>query len=354
MNKCFLILVIFFSSNFSHTQGPNEVGGMVRDAVKKMDEGKFDESLEILAEAKKIEPSNYDVNYEIGYANYALKRYSDVIKIMKKLLKHERLTFHVYQLMGNSYDLMGKPENALKTYDNGLEIFPNSGSLYLEKGNIYWMQKEYGKALAEYEMGIQKEPTFSSNYFRASILYASGSQEMYAMIYGEIFMNIERSSKRTKETGERLYKIYKTEIKIKSAAEFSVSFCNATMEVSADEFSMPFCMIYEPTLILALTGQTEISLESLNTIRENFINIYYSSEHNKKYPIVLFDYHKKIQDAGHFEAYNYWILKAGDEEEYAKWKSDPENGIKWDAFIDWFIENPMEVNAENAFHAAEH
>ena len=114
-----------------------------------------------------------------------------------------------------------------------------------------------------------------------------------------------------------------------------------------DGFKLPFCMVYEPTLILSVIDVKKINPTTLTGIRSKFIDNYYSSEHNKKYPNMLFDYQKKILEAGHFEAYNHWIMMKGDPEDYDAWLDN--NQDKMDRFVDWFMENPIPVSKTNHF-----
>ncbi len=43
---------------------------------------------------------------------------------------------------------------------------------------------------------------------------------------------------------------------------------------------------------------------------------------------------KEILDAGHYEAYNHWLLLKGDEDAFSKWQSANED--KWDKFVEWY------------------
>ena len=160
------------------------------EAIKHMDNGKIDESILLLEEAQKLDPNRIDYPYEIAYALYSREDYKGAIKILEKIKNHKDVLDRLYQLLGNSYDFLGNSDKAFEVYDEGLKIFPNSGMIYLEKGNVYWSKKEYKKALSFYEKGIQVDPKFPSNYYRAARIYCSSSEEIWGIIYGEIFMNL--------------------------------------------------------------------------------------------------------------------------------------------------------------------
>lgn len=329
-----------------------------REAIKLEDEGKYDEAIKLLEEAQKLDPDYIEYPYELGYAYYAKKDYKKASKYLEGLVNHPKVYDQIFQLLGNCYDDMGKSEKALETYDEGLKKFPRSGKLYLEKGNVYWQKKEYGKALPFYEQGIEAEPTFPSNYYRATRVYCSSTEEVWGMIYGEIFMNLERNTDRTAEISKLLFDTYKSEIKFSSDTSFSVSFSqNASINIEdlkdTSKMKLPYGIgVYEPTLMFSMLSAKVIDLTTLNEIRNNFVDNYFSKGFDKTYPNILFSYQKQLKDAGHLEAYNHWILMKGDEDSFTKWQTA--NKGKWDAFVKWFGDNKIEIDDTHKFYSGQY
>ncbi len=329
-----------------------------KEAIKLMDNGKLDESIKLLEEAQKLDPDDINYPYELGYAYYAKKDFKMAIKYLESILKHNDISDQVYQLLGNSYDNFGKADKATETYEQGLKLFPNSGKLYLELGVIEMGKKDYNKALTYYEKGIEVAPWFSSNYYWATKIYCSSSEEVWGMIYGEIFMNLERNSKRTSEISKLLFNTYKSEIKFSSDTSFSVSFSknsiiNLTELNDPSKLKLPYGVgVYEPTLMFSMLSVKSIDITTLDNIRSSFIDNYFKNEHDKSYPNVLFAYQKRVKDAGHIEAYNHWILMKGDEDGFDKWLS--ENKDKWDSFIKWFADNGLKINETNKFYSGQY
>jgi tetratricopeptide (TPR) repeat protein len=322
-----------------------------RKAIDLMDDGSLDESIKLLEEAQTLDPDRFDYPYEIAYAYYLKQNYEEAIKILEKNKNHTDVTVRLFQLLGNSYDLLGKSEKAFEVYDAGLNKFPKSGMMYLEKGNVHWGKKEYDKALPFYEKGIEADPKFSSNYYRAALIYCGSTEEVWGMIYGEIFMNLERNSKRTAEISKLLFDTYKDEIEFPSDTSVTVSFCQAVIinvtKSDRKNIKLPFCMIFEPTLLLSIGFEKRIDINSLDKIRTSFIDNYFSNERDKAYPNILFSYQKAVKDAGHIEAYNHWILMKGDEEGFDKWQIA--NKEKFDLFVKWFTHNGLTISDSNKF-----
>ena len=347
-----LVLFVVLSIQLHGQTNAEKALALGNEAVELMDNGDVKKSLKLLAEAQELDPTNFSYPYETAYANYLLEDYKKSVKILESIKSHKNVTDQLFQLLGNSYDMLGQSEKAFEIYDEGIKKFPHSGSLYLEKGNVHWNKKEYLEALPFYEQGIEADPAFPSNYYRATRIYCATTEEVWGMMYGEIFMNLERNSQRTAEISKLLYDTYKSQITIGPDGPSAISFSkNAVMQISSDEIKLtklPFgTMCYEPILMMAMITQKEIDLTSLDLIRSNFVDLYFERKSNEKYPNVLFDYQKKIKEAGHMEAYNHWILMKGDEAAFGVWMK--ENKEKWDAFVKWFMENGLQLDENHRF-----
>ena len=353
-----LLLILLFGQ-IAYGQNDKDIAlEKGKNAISLMDKGKFDESIKLLEEAQKLDADRFDYPYELAYAYYLKEEYKTSIKILEKIMYHKNVSDRLFQLLGNSYDIIGNSEKAIEIYDAGLKKFPNSGMIYLEKGNVYWGKEKYDLALPFYEKGIELDPSFPSNYYRATLLYCSSTEEVWGMIYGEIFMNLERNSQRTAEISKLLFDTYNSEIKFTSDTSISVSFSQiATINSSnlkkSDKIALPFGIgIYEPILMISMINEKSIDLNSLDRIRKNFVENYFKNGNNKKYPNVLFDYQNKVLKAGHLAAYNHWILMRGDEEAFEVWQSS--NKEKWDNFVKWFMDNGLELNPSYKFYSGQY
>jgi tetratricopeptide (TPR) repeat protein len=326
----------------------------VQQAVQLTHSGRFNESIELLKEAQKLDPERLDWTYELALVHHFKGDYEVAIEILRKHLDHKDVTDRFFQIIGASYDVLEKPENALKYIDLGLERFPNSGILYLTKGIVYERMNKINEALFSYEKGIEVDPAFPSNYYRAALVFLElTTEKVWGMIYGEIFMNLERNSQRTIDMSRLLFDTYKSQINFMDDNSISVSFSRSSfLDLSSllggGELKLPFGVgIYEPTLLLSIIGTREITLHTLNNIRTSFVDNYFRMGHDKTFPNVLFSYQKKVKDVDHFEAYNYWILMKGDEDEFDEWYW--ENEEKWESFVEWFTENGLQINDTNKF-----
>ncbi|HMK24449.1 MAG TPA: tetratricopeptide repeat protein [Chitinophagaceae bacterium] len=353
-------LTLIFTGQFSFGQTNKEQAlAKAKEAIKLEDEqGKYDEAIKLFAEAQALDPENIIYPYEMAYAYSGKKEYKKASEILEKLLNHKDVYGRVYQALGNAYDYQGKADKAIETYEKGIKMFPNSGELYLELGNMKIAKKDYSNALTYYEKGIENDPRFPSNYYWASKIFCNSDEEVWGMLYGEIFMNLERNSNRTGEISKLLFDTYKSEIKFTSDTSFGISFSkNATMSIDdlkdPQKLKLPFGMgCYEMVLMMSVLGDKQIDINSLDRIRDRFVDGYFKGDNSKNYPNILFDYQQKIKNAGHFEAYNHWLLMKGDEEGFAKWQKD--NKIKWNDFIKWYSENKIQLDLTHKFYRGQY
>jgi len=357
MSKIFKLLLLILFISFSHSAfsqtNKEKAEAKYRDGIKLVDNGKYDEGIRLYQEALKFDPDNILYLYEIGYTYYAQGNYDKAADQFEELTDRSDTFDQVYSMLGNSYDILGKSEKAMKTYDEGLKKFPKSGSLYLEKANVFNAHKKYEEALKLYEKGIQVEPAFPSNYYWASIFYCSSDQKVWGLIYGEIFMNLEPNSKRTETISKLLFDTYDKGISIKDTNNYSISLYKRIISGETDKDKLTtFGSFYETTYLLSAIGEKRIQLNSLDRLRTKFLKIYFESGKNVEYPNVLFDYQKKVMDAGHLETYNKWIVSKGMSDDFEEWKAA--NKDKWDAFLVWFVQNPLKLDANHKFWSGQY
>lgn len=318
------------------------------EAIKLMDSGEVDKSIKLLEKSCKLDPENMNYPYELGYAYYLKEDYAKSIEYYEIVISMKDVNDRSFQMLGNAYDMNGQREKAIETYNLGLEKFPESGRLYLELGVMYH-ENDWNKALEFHEKGIEFAPTFSSNYYWASKIFCNSDEEIWGVLYGEMFLNIERGSKRTEEISKLLFDTYFSEIQFQTDTAFSVSFSkNGMVNMEEKNPQLPYGVgVFEPCLMFACLGEDTITIESLNRIRTKFISFYYDKEFVKKYPNILFDWHKSLIKDGHFECYNYWLFMKGSNE-FNDWHATNEE--KFNEFINWFSENPMPIDEKHTFH----
>jgi tetratricopeptide (TPR) repeat protein len=326
------------------------------EAIKMEDEGgNIKDAIKLLEQAQKLDPDNTVYTYELGYAYYSENDYKKALNYVSPILDSKTAMDLYYEVVGDCYDNLGKSDKAVDTYNAGLVKFPSSGRLHLELGITLLKTKQYNDALAQFEKGIEVNPEFPSNYYWASLLFCDYTTEkVWGMIYGEIFLNLERSTKRTEEISKLLFDTYKSQITFKGDTDIHYDFTEQNTITINDikdtaNLKLPFALsIYEPCIGLSCMSEKIIDLSSLDRIRTRFIKMYYDKGYDKKYPNVLFAFEQKVIDAGQMEAYNHWLLMKGDEVAFTAWQTA--NKDKWNSFVKWFLDNKIPITDDNKFY----
>jgi tetratricopeptide (TPR) repeat protein len=153
-----------------------------RAAIELMDEGKLNESINLLQEARRLDPTRSAYSYELSYAYYQQKKYPQALELAEPLVTLPDASDRTFELLGNLYDNSGNSAKAIATYETGLRKFPKSGRLQLELGIVYMGKKDYDKALGYFELLLGRAAALQ--LYRESVghalrrgIYESGAQQ---------------------------------------------------------------------------------------------------------------------------------------------------------------------------------
>ncbi|MBR9998823.1 MAG: tetratricopeptide repeat protein [Cyclobacteriaceae bacterium] len=348
---CFFLLAATFT--FSQQSKKEQLAlDMGIQAIKCMNDGNFDEAIVLLEQAQKLDPIRIDYPYEMAYALYNLKEYDKVIDILEKLKERQEASDLVFQLLGNTYHNAGNPERALVIYQKGLNKFPESGHLYLEIGIVEYSQENFNEAIINWENGIRVQPDLSSNYYWLGRAFAGSNKRIWGILYSELFILLETESARSREMSEILFRIYDASISFDTDTTVTTHFESAMQIDPTDNKGITLPFDSEVELITSMSSlnvsgksKDHISLDDLVNIRTAFIDNWHTMNMNDKYSNCLFDFHSDMKEAGVYEAYNYWLFRMGDTENFMAWYR--KNEEKFSEFIRWFNDNSPSINKDN-------
>lgn len=353
MKNLFTFFIVFFLVSCSLAQKNEEKAEKFAEkAVVSMQDDKPKKASRQLRKAIKFNKTFIPYYYRLAYAYHLDQEYEKSNEVLNHIIDEGKDNEMVYELLGENYIMLDNSDKAFSSYVKGIKKFPNEGILYENIGRLEMSKESYFSALEHFENGILMAPNYPSNYYWASKIYSSSTEEIWGLIYGEMFINLERNTARTEEISALLYNTLKREIKISEDSMISISICQDQNRVieEGDTLVKPSFgkSIVELNLIKSLVDIDEISLRSLDIMRENFIAHYYKNPSKDYSSHQLFDFHKELIDHGHFEAYNYWLFMMGDVESFKRWEKD--NKSQWIHFLEWFKENNLKVHGSESFH----
>lgn len=256
--------------------------------------GDHDNAILVLNKALQTDADNEQLLQDITLAYYYKKDFAQARGYAKKLIDKDDIAASSYQIAGTVFRALEEVKEADKLYKKAIKKYPNHGALYSEYGELLWSKNDDG-AIAEWERGIQADPSYAGNYYHASTYYFYTKDKVWSIIYGEIFVNMEYLTERAREIKEQLLKAYKEKI-----------FLNTT-PVNSKGMS-PFAQAVYDTYAKQEGVTTKgVTVESLTMIRTRFILDWYKN-YAEKFPFRLFDYQQQLIREGMFEAYNQWLF----------------------------------------------
>ncbi len=361
-----LALVAFVMSAVSQPsiqQLPEAVCNTLQNCIVMMDNGMAEAAMDGLNALADEYPNNYVVQYERMYALYMLGKYDEVARTAKKLLKHEEATALVYHIYGNALDNIGKPNKARKAYLDGLKRFPDAGMLCLELGIIDVRENKYDEAIKRFEEGILASPAFASNYFRAAQLYfASENHKIWALVYGEAeALLAPGQAHRQAEMAAGIRDTWMSALTFENRSDSvsaKVSFVpsrQVMLDTTGGTSYLGFDGVFEGCAVVAaqkLVGQIHPfigSIEQLTALRGGILETYFELTDNLYgNSMYLFPFQKSVMEAGHWEAYNYYLFRNVCPEEFEAWGKNQDNSDKLSAFIQWYKSSPFNLDAERS------
>ena len=257
-------------------------------------QGDYTNAVLVYNRALQLEPKNLTASKNLAFAYYMQGQNDKALSTIKPMLDEEGADDQTFQIAGNIYKAMQQYKECDKMYKKGLRKFPKSGPLYSDYGELLYSQVDKD-AIVQWEKGIEEDPAYSKNYYNASRYYYTTEDNLWAAIYGEIFVNMDPFGSNTAELKNQLLELYK---KIFSNPDLLKARKNASS--------------FETAFLASLQKQSSQAVFGINTsalimIRTRFVLDWFQSQ-GDKYPHQLFEMHQQLLRTGLFEAYNQWLF----------------------------------------------
>lgn len=286
-------------------------------AMEMADNGQADRAVAAMEKLLTAHPGEAELRYELGYAllkDYQFARAAETFHSLRTEIGDV-----AYQMEGNAQDMAGRRGDAMRTYREGLRAHPASGRLKMEIGTVRMQEEDYGGALEMYRSGIESEPAFASNYYRAAWILFNSSAPEEGLAYAKTFMVIERRGERVEEMSAMLY-----EACAKTLSRTAATGGDAAKAAAAAAGYPPEADGDHPTL-RALTAAMKAALNNNMTWTGD------AAEERVR------DFELRVESAGHWDAYCRWLMRKGAEEEFAAWMSLHEGMME--GFALWLADN---------------
>jgi tetratricopeptide (TPR) repeat protein len=294
--KKFLLLNLICITTFSVFSQSDDVEKLHENAKVFMREGDYANASLILTRALSQSPGNIEIAKDLAFDYYLQKENEKALTTLKPFLENNNADDQTYQIAGTIYRALDQQKDAGKLYKKALKSYPEDGALYNDYGEMLWANQDH-EAIKVWEKGIQEDPSYGGNYYNASKYYLLANDNVWSLLYGEIFVNIESFTARTTEIKNILLQSYK---------KLFVSQNLLADGKNKNPFELAYLTTMNKQNSIVLNG---LNAETLTMIRTRFI-LDWEQEYAKKFPFALFDQQEQFLQEGIFPAYNQWIFGA--------------------------------------------
>lgn len=294
----FLLILCCHGVSWSQTDATQ----LYNTARSFMRSGDYANAILVLNRAVALSPESAEYRKQLAFAYYLNNNLPQAEKVIKDVLTSDAVDVQTYQIEGNIIKARGDLKGAEKNYRKGLKKFPASGTLYNELGQIYADQRQYTDALKAWTTGIKVDPALASNYYNAAKTYYYSKDKVWTVLYGEIFIDLERYTSRTTEMKNTLLAAYKD---LFNSGLVAGAATPDPANVSAPDFRQSFLRaLGKGATTITSRG---ITPETLVMLRTRFV-LEWANFYKLVFPFSLFDYQQQLLREGLFEAYNQWIF----------------------------------------------
>jgi tetratricopeptide (TPR) repeat protein len=302
-------------------QAQSDASGLYDRARSFMRSGDYANAILVLNQAIQLAPENAEYRKQLAFSYYLNGDLKEALKVIREVIGSAAVDVQCYQIAGNIYKAQKDPHAAERNYERGLKKFPKSGDLYNELGEVYADERKYEEALQAWTTGIRVDPGEASDYYNAARTYSYTKDKVWTILYGEIFILLERYTARTTEMKSILLAAYK-DLFNRLGAQEGVSQASAKGDRRQDADSRPE---FRQSFLKALSGGSSIVLthgvtpQTLVMLRTRFV-LDWTNFYRFIYPFALFSYQQQLLKAGLFEAYNEWVFGPADNpSDYKAW-----------------------------------
>lgn len=300
-----LLMALLIVCSFGISKAQTSASDLYNTALSFMRSSDYSNAILVLNRAVELAPENAQYRKQLAYAYYLNNNLQQAEATIKPVLNSDAADVQTYQIAGDIYIAENDPKTAEKNYKRGLKKFPDAGELYNELGIIYYNERKYTDALQTWLTGIKVNPDYASNYYNAARIYYSSKDKVWAVLYGEIFINLERYTSRTAEMKGILLSAYKDLFTSGNALSPQLPVFDDKKQSSAPDFRDAFLSALSKGAGTIVTRG--VTPQTLVMLRTRFV-LSWDNFYKYRYPFALFNFQQQLLKEGLFEAYNEWLF----------------------------------------------
>lgn len=323
-----------------------EVEQMYKDARQYYSQGNLRQAIITYQQAVQIAPEIMILHRDLGQAYYMAGDYENALNTLEPIVKTGAGDDQCYQVIAASYIGSGENKKARNTLQKGIERHPKSGLLYHEMGKMYEDENEPVYALESWLNGIAADPAYHVNYYEAARMYMYTNKPVWAILYGEMFVNIEQQTPRANETRTMIMDAYRKLFSSLATGELPKFGNKKTNQPENFEEA-----VYTTFIKLSPVVSDGVTAENLTMLRTRFL-MDWSIQYAAKYPFTLFTRQDEMLRSSLFDIYNEWLFGRSENQQFFEaWKKFHPEAIP--SLETWLQQHPYRPAATDAYNKKE-
>ncbi len=297
MKKISLLIIIVSSCIIATAQQTSSE--LFKNAKVLSASGDYEKANELYDKGLSLDPNNNEVKKEYALTLCLQRNYNKALAICKTLLDNKSADVQTYQIMGIAFKGLKQYAEAETTYINGLKKFTTSGVLYNDYGELFALNNNLPNAIVQWEIGIEQDPNYSSNYYNATMYYNRYNLQLVSLLqYAELFINLESYSQRTNEVKKILLEKYQSLLQPNMVEK----------QMNMPKMSLLDKAILQTTNKVLSTTNNNNTVENIIALRAKFVLDWFFNKQNVVFVNKLFTQQQYFLKQGLFNVYNQWIF----------------------------------------------
>ncbi len=315
-----------------------DVKRMQESAGSYLGRGDYANAIMMYSQAIRQAPSDVSLRRDLAYTYLLSGDTKKAKEIIDPVVSSSAADEQTYQVASAIENALGNSGKAKRILNEGIGKFSNSGLLYNSKGNTLNRDKSTKDALEAYNMGIKVEPSYPMNYYNASKIYFQNDDAVWALLYAEIYVNLDPVSQRTIEIKKMMVDAYRKLFSPGKDEELPGFKANNT---KGEDKNKTFTGIFKKLMLQSAPAISDgLNTENLIMLRTRFM-LAYAKDYSINYPFTLLSYQDKMLHEGVYDAYNQWLFGAIDNSQaFTLWIKV--NNKEYAAFENWRKRNLLQ------------
>jgi tetratricopeptide (TPR) repeat protein len=248
---------------------------------------------------------------------------------------------------------------AIQVLDHGIRQWPDAGGLYAERGRAALAQQQYGVALDVWERGMAAHPAHPLNYYWAARFLGATPDQLWASIYAELFLNlvpVQGLSSEKRLVSQLLVDTWQA--LLDSARAVPGGYQPSPLGEAArgrPNFEARWAALLHQSVPPMAAGAQDpqlgfrayMGLGALIELRTHMLS-QWASQTKPKAKVqaadLLWAWQLHIQQAGHWQAYNYWLFQQCRCQEAQQWFVT--HAADFERFVQWLSVNRLRLDLD--------